>query len=145
MNKCILLNGSHQHFINTTLFEKRLPGKHYFSIFTYAVKTLSPESPRLNIDMSLKKKIAVIGLKGLPAFGGAATVGQSLIEHLTQEFEFTVYSISSHADLQFDPPGYQQYIIKNFPMLFFFGNTMWSIFIILTELLSYHYCAENIR
>jgi glycosyltransferase involved in cell wall biosynthesis len=80
------------------------------------VKTLSPESPRLNIDMSLKKKIAVIGLKGLPAFGGAATVGQSLIEHLTQEFEFTVYSISSHADLQFDPPGYQQYIIKSFPI-----------------------------
>lgn len=63
-----------------------------------------------------KKKIAVIGLKGLPAFGGAATVGQSLIEHLTGEFEFTVYSVASHADRQFDPPGYQQYIFKSFPI-----------------------------
>jgi glycosyltransferase involved in cell wall biosynthesis len=66
--------------------------------------------------MSRKKKIAVIGLKGLPAFGGAATVGQSLIEHLTQEFEFTVYSIASHADRQFDPPGYRQFIFKSFPL-----------------------------
>jgi len=66
--------------------------------------------------MALKKKIAVIGLKGLPAFGGAATVGQSLIEHLTQEFEFTVYSIASHADRQFDPPGYRQFIFRSFPI-----------------------------
>jgi glycosyltransferase involved in cell wall biosynthesis len=66
--------------------------------------------------MSHKKKIAVIGLKGLPAFGGAATVGQSLIEHLTQEFEFTVYSIASHADPHFDTPGYQQFIFKSFPI-----------------------------
>lgn len=66
--------------------------------------------------MSQKKKIAVIGLKGLPAFGGAATVGQSLIEHLTQEFDFTVYSISSHADRQFDPPGYRQFIFSRFPI-----------------------------
>jgi len=66
--------------------------------------------------MSQKKKIAVIGLKGLPAFGGAATVGQSLIEHLTEEFEFTVYSIASHADRQFDPFGYRQFIFKKFPI-----------------------------
>jgi glycosyltransferase involved in cell wall biosynthesis len=66
--------------------------------------------------MFQKKKIAVIGLKGLPAFGGAATVGQSLIEHLTQEFEFTVYSIASHADRQFDPPGYRQFIFRSFPI-----------------------------
>jgi len=66
--------------------------------------------------MSHKKKIAVIGLKGLPAFGGAATVGQSLVEHLTQEFDFTVYSISSHADRQFDPRGYRQFIFSKFPI-----------------------------
>ena len=66
--------------------------------------------------MPLKKKIAVIGLKGLPAFGGAATVGQSLIEHLTQEFEFTVYSIASHADRKFDPSDYRQFIFKSFPI-----------------------------
>ena len=66
--------------------------------------------------MSQKKKIAVIGLKGLPAFGGAATVGQSLIEHLTEEFEFTVYATASHADRYFDPTGYRQFIFKKFPL-----------------------------
>jgi glycosyltransferase involved in cell wall biosynthesis len=66
--------------------------------------------------MSQKKKIAVIGLKGLPAFGGAATVGQSLIEQLTDEFEFTVYAIASHADREFDPPGYRQFIFRSFPV-----------------------------
>ena len=29
-----------------------------------------------------KTKIAVIGLKGLPAFGGAATVGENIIREL---------------------------------------------------------------
>ena len=43
-----------------------------------------------------KKKIAVIGLKGLPAFGGAATVGENIIEQLKDKYEFTVYSTSSH-------------------------------------------------
>jgi len=47
-----------------------------------------------------KPKIAVIGLKGLPAFGGAATVGENIIEQLKDEFDFTVYSISSHTDLK---------------------------------------------
>ena len=32
--------------------------------------------------MNKKLKIAVIGLKGLPAFGGAATVGENIIEQL---------------------------------------------------------------
>lgn len=44
-----------------------------------------------------KKKIAVIGLKGLPAFGGAATVGENIINQLKDKYEFTVLSISSHA------------------------------------------------
>jgi len=47
-----------------------------------------------------KPKIAVIGLKGLPAFGGAATVGENIIEQLKDKFDFTVYSISSHTDLK---------------------------------------------
>ena len=68
------------------------------------------------MDSSRKKRIAVIGLKGLPAFGGAATVGQSLIEHLTDPFEFTVYAIASHADREFDPPGYRQFIFRSFPV-----------------------------
>ena len=47
-----------------------------------------------------KKKIAVIGLKGLPAFGGAATVGENIIEQLKDKYDFTVYSISSHTHLK---------------------------------------------
>ena len=42
------------------------------------------------------KKIAVIGLKGLPAFGGAAAVGESLINKLKNEYNFTVLSTASH-------------------------------------------------
>lgn len=44
----------------------------------------------------IKKKIAVIGLKGIPAFGGAATVGEHLINELKDEYDFTVLSIASH-------------------------------------------------
>ena len=43
-----------------------------------------------------KPKIAVIGLKGLPAFGGAAAVGENIINQLKDKYEFTVYSIPSH-------------------------------------------------
>lgn len=50
--------------------------------------------------MKSKPRIAVIGLKGLPAYGGAATVGENIIDQLKDEFDFTVYSISSHTDLK---------------------------------------------
>lgn len=42
--------------------------------------------------------MAVIGLKGLPAFGGAATVGESLIRELYSRYRFTVFSVKSHTD-----------------------------------------------
>ncbi|MEG8947222.1 glycosyltransferase family 4 protein [Rosettibacter firmus] len=47
--------------------------------------------------MRNKPRIAVIGLKGLPAFGGAASVGEELISKLKNKFDFTVYAISTHA------------------------------------------------
>jgi len=50
--------------------------------------------------MVKKKKIAVIGLKGLPAYGGAASVGGNLIEQLKHEFDFYVYAVSSHTNLE---------------------------------------------
>lgn len=46
------------------------------------------------------KRIAVIGLKGLPAFGGAAAVGESIIHELKDHFDFTIYSTSSHTNLK---------------------------------------------
>lgn len=48
----------------------------------------------------IKPKIAVIGLKGLPAFGGAAAVGENIIEQLMDKYDFTVYSIASHTQLK---------------------------------------------
>lgn len=48
--------------------------------------------------MIRKPKITVIGLKGLPAIGGAAAVGESLIKVLLKSFNFTVLSVASHAE-----------------------------------------------
>ena len=45
-----------------------------------------------------KPKIGIIGLKGLPAFGGAATVGENLISILHNEYDFKVYSVASHTN-----------------------------------------------
>ena len=64
----------------------------------------------------MKPKIAVIGLKGLPAYGGAATVGENIIDQLQNEFDFTVYSISSHTDLKSGKyKGYFQLVFRKLP------------------------------
>lgn len=62
-----------------------------------------------------RKKIGVIGLKGLPSFGGAARVGEGIIEQLKDRFDFTVYATASHADKEGDIGGYRQIIFKKFP------------------------------
>jgi len=64
----------------------------------------------------MRKNIAVIGLKGLPAFGGAAAVGENLIIQLSEKYDFTVYSIDSHisSDKSFDFA--HQVIFKSFPV-----------------------------
>jgi glycosyltransferase involved in cell wall biosynthesis len=63
--------------------------------------------------MKKKPKIAVIGLKGLPAFGGAATVGENIIEQLKDQYDFTVYSTSSHTDLKTgEYNGYKQIVFS---------------------------------
>lgn len=62
-----------------------------------------------------KKKIGVIGLKGLPGYGGAATVGENLILQLKDEFDFTVYAVESHVK----DPNYnliKQIVFKAFPI-----------------------------
>lgn len=64
----------------------------------------------------MKPKIAVIGLKGLPAFGGAATVGENIIDQLQTTYDFTVYSISSHTHLRSGPyKGYFQLVFRKLP------------------------------
>lgn len=62
----------------------------------------------------MKKRIAVIGLKGLPAFGGAASVGENIIEQLKDKYDFTVYSIESHTDYNVELKGYKQIVFRNF-------------------------------
>lgn len=63
-----------------------------------------------------KPKIAVIGLKGLPAFGGAASVGENIIQQLKDEYDFTVYATSLHTNRKTgDMNGYKQIVFRNIP------------------------------
>ena len=41
-------------------------------------------------------RIAMIGLKGLRACGGAAAVGENIVNNLKDEFDFTILSVASH-------------------------------------------------
>lgn len=74
--------------------------------------------PTLNsviLKEHVKKSIAVIGLKGLPAFGGAAAVGESIIDNLINKYDITVYSVSSHTHLKTgEYKGYTQIVFKAF-------------------------------
>jgi glycosyltransferase involved in cell wall biosynthesis len=61
-----------------------------------------------------KSRIAVIGLKGLPALGGTASVGESIIDNLKDRYDFTVYAINSHTDKAHVPQGYRQIVFRRF-------------------------------
>ncbi len=62
-----------------------------------------------------KPRIAVIGLKGLPAFGGAATVGENIIRQLKDNYDFTVYAVASHTSHRGKENGYRQIVFSIFP------------------------------
>lgn len=63
-----------------------------------------------------KPSVAVIGLKGLPAFGGAATVGENIIEQLKDRYDFTVYAVASHTSQRGLQHGYRQVVFNTFPV-----------------------------
>ena len=63
-----------------------------------------------------KKRIAIIGLKGLPPFGGAANVGDNIIEQLSKEYDFTIYATASHTHHKGDYKGARQIVFKKFPV-----------------------------
>lgn len=64
----------------------------------------------------MNKRIAVIGLKGLPAFGGAAAVGEAIINELKVEYTFTVYSTSSHTKFRTGLyNGFKQIVFRKLP------------------------------
>lgn len=60
-----------------------------------------------------KPKVAVIGLKGLPAHGGAATVGQKIIDELMHKVQFTLYATAANASSN-NYKGIKQIIIPKF-------------------------------
>lgn len=65
--------------------------------------------------MKNKPRIAVIGLKGLPAFGGAAAVGENIIEQLKDRYDFTVLSVASHTSKEnTNINGVKQVVFRNF-------------------------------
>ncbi len=68
----------------------------------------------MSTGINKEKRIAVIGLKGLPAFGGAATVGENIIKELHRDFRFTVFSVQSHADKKYKMGSVKQLILPSF-------------------------------
>lgn len=96
--------------------------------------------------MQNKLKVAVIGLKGLPAFGGAATVGENIIEQLKDEFEFTVYSVSSHTNLKTGKYNdYKQIVFKSFfkggtnTLIYYFKSAFHCLFLSNYDLIHLHH------
>jgi len=55
----------------------------------------------------------VIGVKGLPGFGGSARAMESLIDVLKDTYEFTVYAIESHTTMKGWVNGYHQIVFKS--------------------------------
>ncbi len=59
--------------------------------------------------------IAFFGLKGLPAQGGTAAVGENIIRQLNREYRITVYATSTHATQKEPIPGVRQFIVNALP------------------------------
>lgn len=83
---------------------------------------------------SAKPAIGVIGLKGLPAFGGAATAGENIINRLKDDFDFVVYAVSSHVQPGYIPLGFRQKVFKSVPfhklniILYYFRSAFHALF-----------------
>ena len=61
--------------------------------------------------MKRKPKIAVIGAKGFPAWGGAARSNEAIFTRLKDNYDITVYAISSHTS-ETNYQGIKQIIFK---------------------------------
>lgn len=48
------------------------------------------------MNIKSKPKVAIIGVKGLPATGGAARANEAMIKYLAEEYDITVYEMSTH-------------------------------------------------
>ncbi len=93
-----------------------------------------------------KPRIAVIGLKGLPAFGGAATVGENIIDRLKDKYDFTVYAVSSHTKLKTaDYNGIRQIVLKEIKfkklntLIYYINSVIHVLFFETYDLLHIHH------
>ena len=59
-----------------------------------------------------KKKVAVFGVKGFPAFGGASRANENIVELLKDKYEYTIYSVSTHTNRKGLYRGYYQKVFK---------------------------------
>lgn len=60
----------------------------------------------------MKKKIAVIGAKGFPAFGGSSRANEQLFDRLKIEYDVTIYALEGFASKEYDNPGIRQIILS---------------------------------
>jgi glycosyltransferase involved in cell wall biosynthesis len=72
-----------------------------------------------------KIKVAMIGLKGLPAVGGGAAVGENIISNLYTKCEFSVFSVRSHVIDENESKFYKQIIFNKFPFIKSFNLFMY--------------------
>lgn len=86
----------------------------------------------------MKKKIAIIGAKGLPAIGGAARAIESIVKYLSEEFELTIYEIDRYKKVFVENSQYKSIVFKG---LFFkrFGTFFYYIKACLHALLRSNY------
>ena len=62
----------------------------------------------------MRPRLAVFGVKGLPAFGGASCVGENLVNQLKDKYDYTIYAIDTHTDKRGIYNGYYQKSFKGY-------------------------------
>lgn len=62
----------------------------------------------------MKKKIAVFGVKGFPAFGGASRANEEVVNILKDKYDYTIYSVSTHTDKNGIYNGCYQKVFKGY-------------------------------
>lgn len=81
-----------------------------------------------------KPNVAIIGLKGLPAFGGAARATEELVKRLKSYYDFTIYTVDTHGSAKFPYPEIQQILLKGYKskrlntLLYYIKACLHSIF-----------------
>ncbi|WP_291857905.1 glycosyltransferase [Marinilabilia sp.] len=84
---------------------------------------------------SEKPRIAVIGLKGLPAYGGSARAGENMMYFLKDSFHFVVFNTDTHTSRKSGVyGGIEQIVFKRFfisrlnAMYYYFVSTFYCLF-----------------